>query len=75
MVFKDFAVPQQPLKVHLSVSEDESLRLIFASSGGFYSIDVTSGSLLNLFVPRPPPPGGITPHAILKVGANALLQL
>lgn len=71
MVFKDFKVPQEPTKVHLSVSEDESLRLIFASSGGFYSIDVTSGSLLNLFVPRPAPPGGITPHAILKLPEGA----
>jgi len=67
MVFKDFRVPQQPIKVHLSVSDDESLRLIFAAALGFYSIDVTSGSLLNLFVPRPTPPGGISPHAILKL--------
>lgn len=67
MVFKDFDVPLQPLKVHLSVSEDESLRLIFASASGFYSIDVTTGNILNLFVPRPAPPGGIKPHSILKL--------
>ena len=35
-----------------------------------FTIDVTSGSLLNLFVPRPPPPGGIIPHAILKVSPS-----
>lgn len=78
MVFKDFDVPVKPLKVHLSVSEDESLRLLFAASSGFYSIDVTSGSLVNLYVPRPAPPGGITPHAILKLphgGASDLLLL
>eukprot|EP00035_Acanthoeca_spectabilis_P021496 m.438563 g.438563 ORF g.438563 m.438563 type:complete len:794 (+) comp18257_c0_seq1:247-2628(+) len=75
MVFKDFQVPQQPCKVHLSVSDDESLRLIFASPGGFYSIDVTSGSLLNLFVPRPAPPGGITPHAILKLPSDSEYDL
>lgn len=67
MVFKDFDVPLMPLKVHLSVSEDESLRLVFASASGFYSIDVTSGNILNLYVPRPAPPGGIKPHAILKL--------
>lgn len=43
----DFDVPFKPLKVHLSVSEDESLRLIVASSTGFFSIDVTSGSLVS----------------------------
>lgn len=75
MVFKDFDVPQQPLKVHLSVSEDESLRLIFASITGFYSIDVSSGNILNLYVPRPAPPKGITPHSILKLPDDEQAEL
>eukprot|EP00040_Diaphanoeca_grandis_P032970 m.200843 g.200843 ORF g.200843 m.200843 type:complete len:825 (-) comp32777_c0_seq1:194-2668(-) len=75
MVFKDFDVPQPPEKVHLSVSEDESLRLIFASSTGFYSIDVTSGNILNLYVPRPAPPGGITALSILKLPDDEQAEL
>ena len=34
MVFKDFTVPLKPQKVHLSVGDDESMRLVFAASGG-----------------------------------------
>lgn len=75
MVFKDFDVPLKPLKVHLSVSEDESLRLIFASASGFYSIDVSTGNILNLYVPRPAPPGGINPLAILKLPDHEMAEL
>jgi hypothetical protein len=51
MVFKEFRVPQKPIKVNLSVGEDESLRLFYATSTGFFSIDVSSGSVLNLYRP------------------------
>ena len=67
MVFKDFTVPHKPQKVHLSVGDDESMRLVFAASGGFYTIDVQSGSVLNLYVPRPQPKGGITPLSVLRL--------
>eukprot|EP00039_Didymoeca_costata_P001874 m.55852 g.55852 ORF g.55852 m.55852 type:complete len:776 (+) comp11007_c0_seq1:213-2540(+) len=64
MVFKEFEVPLTPKLVDLSVGEDQQLKLLFASSTGFYSIDVTSGTVLNLFVPIPQPKNGIQPLAI-----------
>jgi hypothetical protein len=67
MVFKEFEVQQQPMKVSLSVGEDESLRLIYAASTGFFSIDVSSGQVLNLFRPRGLPKSGISNSEIVLV--------
>lgn len=78
MVFKEFEVPLAPTLVHLSVADDQSLKLLFSSRAGFYSIDVASGTVLNLFVPIPQPKDGITAHSILQVpdgeeGLNTIL--
>lgn len=67
MVFKEFEVPQQPQKVNLSIGEDESLRLIYAAATGFFSIDVSSGQVLNLYRPRGLPKTGIVQHEVVLV--------
>lgn len=53
MIYKEFTVPQKPLKVHISVDEDDQLRLVYASRTG-----LSSGMwlLLHCFALHPPPP-------------------
>lgn len=46
--------------------------LVFTSLAGFYSIDVTSGTVLNLFVPIPQPKNGIQPLVLCMYKLVAL---
>jgi len=65
MKFKEFNIPHDPVMVDLRVNEDESLKITFATTAGFYTMDVETGTALNLFVPLPSPSRGIGPVAII----------
>jgi hypothetical protein len=75
MMYKEFDVPFLPTKVDLTVSGGgDTLQLAFASSAGFHQLDVASGAVLNLFIPRAMPRGGITPVAIVRVPSDVAAQ-
>lgn len=65
LLYKDFAVPHVPLLVDIKVSESEELKIVFASALGFHSVDVETGNVLHMHLPR----GGasVKPHAIVQM--------
>ncbi len=77
MTYKEFPVPFSPTKIDLTIKNGDVLSITFASSAGFHQIDASSGAVLNLYIPRNMPRGGITPVAILHPSSrdSALILL
>lgn len=70
MAFKSFHnLAQKPLIVNMAIQTDSSkLRVIYASSSGFYGVDLDSASVYDIYVPRNG--GPITAHAIVPLPSS-----
>ncbi|EGD81055.1 STE/STE20/MSN protein kinase [Salpingoeca rosetta] len=75
MVFKEFAVPHEPVLVNLKVIHEEELKVVFASKIGFHAVDVNTGAVINMYVHPNPSKGSITPHSIMQLDHDEYMLL
>ncbi|XP_050693897.1 serine/threonine-protein kinase mig-15-like [Eriocheir sinensis] len=75
MAFKSFGeLAQRPCLVDLTVEEGSRLKVIYGSNQGFHAVDVDSGQLYDIYLPKHIQ-GTITPHTIVTLPNSNGLQL
>jgi len=73
MSFREFDVQHKPFLVDATFANEDDLKLLFASKIGFHSVDPNTGTVLNVYVPKPQPKTGIIPLNIIHHNNHRIL--
>ena len=67
MAFKSFPnLLHKPLLVDLAIEEETRMKVLYGSNSGFHAIDLDSGNVVDIYMPRVSPTDmGIQPHTIV----------
>lgn len=67
MAFKSFPnLQHKPLLVDLAIEEETRMKVLYGSAVGFHAIDLDSGNVCDIYIPRTTPADlFITPHTIV----------